>query len=178
MTLSCVAKSLPRQSVYASRQHCSRIPTEPNLTGVRCDFLPIRAAASGFRAWTPLSAASSLNPGPPAVLGAPSTPQPLSPSPTTAHAVARSLSPSSRLRRLETGRYTLPRHSQRPFSTSSHKMAAAKIDGTAIAKKIREDLHAEIAERQKANPRYKPSLKIIQGVYSLNYDQRVEKPLY
>ena len=39
---------------------------------------------------------------------------------------------------------------------------ATKIDGTAIAKKIREGLHAEILEKQKVNPRYKPSLKIIQ----------------
>ena len=39
---------------------------------------------------------------------------------------------------------------------------ATKIDGTAIAKKIREGLHAEILEKQKLNPRYKPSLKIIQ----------------
>ncbi|PMD56892.1 FTHFS-domain-containing protein [Hyaloscypha bicolor E] len=41
-------------------------------------------------------------------------------------------------------------------------MTATKIDGTAIAKKIREKLHAEIVETQKTNPRYKPSLKIIQ----------------
>ncbi|KAL1872457.1 hypothetical protein VTK73DRAFT_1494 [Phialemonium thermophilum] len=41
-------------------------------------------------------------------------------------------------------------------------MGAVKIDGTAIAKKIREKLHSEIAERQKANPRYNPSLKIVQ----------------
>ncbi|KAK3935898.1 C-1-tetrahydrofolate synthase, cytoplasmic [Diplogelasinospora grovesii] len=41
-------------------------------------------------------------------------------------------------------------------------MAATKIDGTAIAKKIRERLHAEIAEKKKSNPRYQPSLKIIQ----------------
>ncbi len=46
-------------------------------------------------------------------------------------------------------------------------MAALKIDGTAIAKRIREGLHAEILERQRANPKYKPSLKIIQGVFSL-----------
>jgi 5,10-methylene-tetrahydrofolate dehydrogenase/methenyl tetrahydrofolate cyclohydrolase len=44
-------------------------------------------------------------------------------------------------------------------------MAATKIDGTAIARKIREGLHAEIAEKQKLNPRYKPSLKIIQGTF-------------
>lgn len=44
-------------------------------------------------------------------------------------------------------------------------MAAIKIDGTAIGKRIREGLHVEILERQKANPNYKPSLKIIQGVF-------------
>jgi methylenetetrahydrofolate dehydrogenase (NADP+)/methenyltetrahydrofolate cyclohydrolase/formyltetrahydrofolate synthetase len=42
-------------------------------------------------------------------------------------------------------------------------MTATKIDGTAIAKKIRERLHAEIVETQNTNPRFKPSLKIIQG---------------
>jgi hypothetical protein len=42
-------------------------------------------------------------------------------------------------------------------------MTATKIDGTAIAKKIREKLHAQIEHTQKTNPRYKPSLKIIQG---------------
>jgi methylenetetrahydrofolate dehydrogenase (NADP+)/methenyltetrahydrofolate cyclohydrolase/formyltetrahydrofolate synthetase len=42
-------------------------------------------------------------------------------------------------------------------------MTATKIDGTAIAKKIRERLHSEIEKTQKINPRFKPSLKIIQG---------------
>jgi methylenetetrahydrofolate dehydrogenase (NADP+)/methenyltetrahydrofolate cyclohydrolase/formyltetrahydrofolate synthetase len=42
-------------------------------------------------------------------------------------------------------------------------MTATTIDGTAIAKKIRERLHAEIEQTQKTNPRYRPSLKIIQG---------------
>ncbi|KAK0644520.1 formate--tetrahydrofolate ligase-domain-containing protein [Cercophora newfieldiana] len=41
-------------------------------------------------------------------------------------------------------------------------MAATKIDGTAIAKKIREQLRAEIAEVKQTNPRFTPSLKIIQ----------------
>ncbi|KAK4447908.1 hypothetical protein QBC34DRAFT_121446 [Podospora aff. communis PSN243] len=41
-------------------------------------------------------------------------------------------------------------------------MAATKIDGTAIAKKIRERLRAEIAEIKQTNPRFTPSLKIIQ----------------
>jgi len=43
-------------------------------------------------------------------------------------------------------------------------MVAAKLDGTAVAKRIREKLRDEIAERQKSNPRFQPSLKIIQGV--------------
>ncbi|KAH9906728.1 formate-tetrahydrofolate ligase [Xylariomycetidae sp. FL2044] len=41
-------------------------------------------------------------------------------------------------------------------------MAATKLDGTAIAKKIRERLAAEIVEKQKVNPKYQPCLKIIQ----------------
>ncbi|KAH6652769.1 formate-tetrahydrofolate ligase [Truncatella angustata] len=41
-------------------------------------------------------------------------------------------------------------------------MVAQKLDGTAIAKKIRERIANEIAEKQKLNPRYKPCLKIIQ----------------
>lgn len=55
----------------------------------------------------------------------------------------------------------------RPFSSTSSAMTATKIDGTAIAKKIRERLHAEIESTQKINPRYKPSLKIIQGMSGL-----------
>lgn len=50
---------------------------------------------------------------------------------------------------------------------SSHSPAAAmvatKLDGTAIAKGIRERLGQEIADKQKLNPRFKPTLKIIQG---------------
>lgn len=42
-------------------------------------------------------------------------------------------------------------------------MVASKIDGTALAKSIRERLKAEIAEKQLTNPRYQPCLKIIQG---------------
>lgn len=41
-------------------------------------------------------------------------------------------------------------------------MAAIKIDGTAIAKRIRERLRNEIAQKKQANPRYQPSLRIIQ----------------
>ncbi|KAM7221341.1 C-1-tetrahydrofolate synthase, cytoplasmic [Rhypophila decipiens] len=41
-------------------------------------------------------------------------------------------------------------------------MAATKIDGTAVAKRIREGLKATIAEKKKINPRYLPCLKIVQ----------------
>ncbi|KAM3456644.1 hypothetical protein MY3296_001599 [Beauveria thailandica] len=41
-------------------------------------------------------------------------------------------------------------------------MVATKLDGNAIAKSIRERIGREIAERQKLNPRYRPSLKIVQ----------------
>ncbi|MCJ1356372.1 MAG: tetrahydrofolate synthase [Icmadophila ericetorum] len=41
-------------------------------------------------------------------------------------------------------------------------MVATKIDGTAIAKSIRERIHGEISKTQAINPRYKPSLTIIQ----------------
>jgi methylenetetrahydrofolate dehydrogenase (NADP+)/methenyltetrahydrofolate cyclohydrolase/formyltetrahydrofolate synthetase len=41
-------------------------------------------------------------------------------------------------------------------------MVGEKIDGTAIAKKIRERLHEEIEQTQRTNPRFKPSLKILQ----------------
>ncbi|OAA37185.1 C-1-tetrahydrofolate synthase [Metarhizium rileyi] len=49
------------------------------------------------------------------------------------------------------------------FSTSaSAAMTARILDGTAVAKSIRERIGAEIVEKQKLNPRYRPSLKIIQ----------------
>jgi hypothetical protein len=51
----------------------------------------------------------------------------------------------------------------RQFSSTSSAMTATKIDGTAIAKKIRERIHNEVENTRKSNPRYKPSLKIIQG---------------
>lgn len=61
---------------------------------------------------------------------------------------------------------SLPFHqpgSVRHFSTTSPAMTAIKLDGTAIAKSIREKLAAEIVEKQKVNPQYQPCLKIIQG---------------
>ncbi len=74
------------------------------------------------------------------------------------------LSPSPRLNALAAGYLSKPSHlASRAFSSSSSAMAAIKIDGTALAKKIREGLHAEIAEKQQSNPRYQPCLKIIQG---------------
>lgn len=51
----------------------------------------------------------------------------------------------------------------RSFSTSRSAMAAIKLDGTAIAKSIREKIAAEVVEKQKLNPQYQPCLKIIQG---------------
>lgn len=54
-------------------------------------------------------------------------------------------------------------HATRYFSATALTMTATKIDGTAIAKSIRERLGAKIKERQGVNPRYKPSLKIVQG---------------
>lgn len=54
----------------------------------------------------------------------------------------------------------------RLFSTTTAVMVARQLDGTAIAKAIRERIGAEIAERQKANPRYKPCLKIIQSMFA------------
>ncbi|MCJ1376487.1 tetrahydrofolate synthase [Loxospora ochrophaea] len=41
-------------------------------------------------------------------------------------------------------------------------MAAVRIDGNAIAKRIREKIHAQIKETQASNPRYQPSLIIVQ----------------
>ncbi|QSZ31549.1 hypothetical protein DSL72_001116 [Monilinia vaccinii-corymbosi] len=55
-------------------------------------------------------------------------------------------------------RHSIARH----FSSTSAAMTATKIDGNAIAKKIREKIHAQIDAVQKTNPRFKPSLKIIQ----------------
>ncbi|KAJ5455093.1 hypothetical protein N7475_010214 [Penicillium sp. IBT 31633x] len=51
----------------------------------------------------------------------------------------------------------------REFSASA--MAAAKIDGTAIAKSIRQGLKNEIEQIQATNARFKPNLVIFQGTY-------------
>jgi hypothetical protein len=88
----------------------------------------------------------------PAAVAAGSTP-PLSFSPV--HRALPSLSSSSV--------FTTQR---RHLISTARVMGAIKLDGTAIAKAIRERLGAEIAEKQRINPRYKPSLKIIQGIFA------------
>ena len=51
---------------------------------------------------------------------------------------------------------------RRQASSNSRTMAVEKIDGTAIARSIRERINAEIKQIQETNPRYKPSLTIVQ----------------
>ena len=41
-------------------------------------------------------------------------------------------------------------------------MTAETIDGNAIAKGVREKLNAQIKKAQEVNPRFKPSLRILQ----------------
>ena len=50
----------------------------------------------------------------------------------------------------------------RYMSSRAARMAGKTIDGTAIAKHIRDRLHAQIHDAQKTNSRFKPSLKILQ----------------
>jgi hypothetical protein len=57
-----------------------------------------------------------------------------------------------------------------PYAEAQENMVASKIDGTAVAKAIRERLKNEIVEKQGINPRYKPCLKIIQGTCLMNMD--------
>ena len=61
--------------------------------------------------------------------------------------------------------FTLPSSvpQTRTFRVFAAVMAADTIDGTAIAKGVRERLHSEIQQKQQANPRFKPTLRIIQG---------------
>ncbi|KAF1972691.1 FTHFS-domain-containing protein [Bimuria novae-zelandiae CBS 107.79] len=59
--------------------------------------------------------------------------------------------------------YVFPSPStRRLLSSTSPLMTASKIDGNAIARSIRERLGAEVKQKQETNPRYRPSLKIIQ----------------
>lgn len=63
---------------------------------------------------------------------------------------------------------TCSRSLKTSFSSRPRIMTAEKIDGTAIAKGIRTRLHAEIKKTQETNPRYKPSLTIVQGTLGLD----------
>lgn len=56
---------------------------------------------------------------------------------------------------------------QTRYYTQRGTMTATKIDGTAIAKSIRDGLKTEIEQIQQANPRFKPSLVIFQGEITL-----------
>ena len=53
--------------------------------------------------------------------------------------------------------------SGRTFSSTAVAMVATKIDGTNIAKGVREGLKSEIEKVQGTNPRFVPSLVILQG---------------
>ena len=69
---------------------------------------------------------------------------------------------SKRVRaRLSTVSHRASRHC-RYFSAVPPAMAATKIDGAGIAKTIRERINANIKRAQENNPRYRPSLKIVQ----------------
>jgi methylenetetrahydrofolate dehydrogenase (NADP+)/methenyltetrahydrofolate cyclohydrolase/formyltetrahydrofolate synthetase len=54
-------------------------------------------------------------------------------------------------------------------------MAAAKIDGTAIAKSIRQGLKTEIEQIQVTNPRFKPNLVIFQGKHYPSWDNEFRR---
>ncbi|KAK9477321.1 formate--tetrahydrofolate ligase-domain-containing protein [Lipomyces japonicus] len=100
------------------------------------------------------------------------TPQPLSPHAHRRLAAPRTpfgkvLTPTTHVRPGKTAvissNFSRPLESLvRLFSTSSIAMVAELIDGTGIAKAIRESIHAEIDAVQKIRPTFKPSLVIIQ----------------
>ena len=49
-------------------------------------------------------------------------------------------------------------------------MVAEKIDGTAVARKIRDRINEEIKKKQKTSERFRPALTIVQGKrFSLLY---------
>jgi hypothetical protein len=64
-----------------------------------------------------------------------------------------------------------PSHARYAFSTTRLTMVGTKIDGTAIAKNIRERLKEEIQTVQQSNPRFKPSLVIFQGQSEIRYGE-------
>ncbi|KAL6690278.1 formate--tetrahydrofolate ligase domain-containing protein [Trichoderma pleuroticola] len=103
----------------------------------------------------------------PHISGSPRAPDTIghfSPASVTIRSSLSSFSTSSFLSSplLSTGRLPSQLQQQRSFGTTAAAMVATKLDGNSIAKAIRERLGAEIAEKQKQNPRYHPSLRIIQ----------------
>lgn len=56
-----------------------------------------------------------------------------------------------------------PAQDHRAWYSTGSTMTATKIDGTAIAKSIREGLKSEIEQIQQSNPRFVPSLVIFQS---------------
>ena len=59
-----------------------------------------------------------------------------------------------------------------PRAATEEAAMASKIDGTALAKRIRESLRQTIEETKKTNPRFRPCLKIIQGAFDIMYHVR------
>lgn len=57
----------------------------------------------------------------------------------------------------------LQKQIKRSLSTNQPNMVATNIDGSAIAKEIREKISDDIKKSRETNPRYKPSLTIIQA---------------
>ncbi|KAL9027022.1 MAG: hypothetical protein Q9196_004398 [Gyalolechia fulgens] len=55
-----------------------------------------------------------------------------------------------------------PPLNRRSFASSAKAMAAERIDGTAMARAIRDRIISDIKTTQQTNPRYKPSLTIVQ----------------
>ena len=70
--------------------------------------------------------------------------------------------PWKQTRSLKGGEVSVQFRGVRTLSSKSSTMAAGKIDGNAIAKAIRERIRADIKKTQETNPRYKPSLTIVQ----------------
>lgn len=153
----------------------SRIPHTRNLTILRpekssraaahgaattaaaaaCDSGEVNSLAAGFLRSRSAAVSSAAPRCPPPIRWAPSVSGPI-------------LGNNTKSSRSHTSALLRPHHIPsttvlRAFSSSAAVMAATKIDGTAIARKVRERLHAEIAEKKSVNPRFQPSLKIIQG---------------
>lgn len=88
-----------------------------------------------------------------------------------------SIAPSSSSTQFSVRRGSLVVSRSRTFSVSVTNMAGSKIDGTAIAKDIREKLKSEIAAIQAKNPRFRPNLVIYQGMSCFSAARPIS-PLY